>query len=788
MYKPEHIRPARLVSIACVCGLGCGLQNVVAAESKCLTTAELLVQLARDHALSQRGRQTAADVLHVKTLLRAAGRLDSSLTDAYVWLYELAALGGDEAEAAEALERLREVDPAHAGVFALWLDSVWRQAQTIEQRAARLEALLDQQLSDEQRSMVYARLARLAFERVDLAQARAYLEQARRLQPANPDAALLRLELVEPDAPPHVRLQAALHALAVNPAQVELSWRIGLLLDECGFAEQAATFYEHALAVHRATASGQAIPAQKLSQLSRNLLARGRVESALGRAYEAVYADPQQAESAIFLHWLFKHHNRQADAEELRRLLGIRFERISDPSESPVGEVAQAAWFYCFLDQQPERALVLAEAAAERAPGDVFATRVLGWAQALNQRAEDARRTLRPIADRDPYAAYQLAKLLREAGEEQAAEGLLRNLRFVPRAGPAFELLSELGLPSTATQPAARCLPEVADALADFDGELLEFARDSARFLWAEVTLENLSPAPGEPWWAVFTLANRADFPITLGPDWMVNPVFLLSFTSEGDRQRDYPHVMTVSLEQTRVLMPGETVRLRRTLNVGPLRSMSRRTPQQLQRVTLRAILDPERDERGQWRASLSGQQMRPVYFNRTPLRTGPEAFHALFRALSGESAGARFRAVELLAELLGEKQRADLKQPAYRPEPIPARRIYQTLLNGLGSESWELRVRTLDALQAAGLDAQMVRAAEACLEHPHWLVRLMAVRLLARQGRDFADTARRIAADDRDELVRDLAASYLQRWGVSQPASQPSEPNGVPRRRPGGR
>ncbi|HUU95984.1 MAG TPA: HEAT repeat domain-containing protein, partial [Phycisphaerae bacterium] len=135
-----------------------------------------------------------------------------------------------------------------------------------------------------------------------------------------------------------------------------------------------------------------------------------------------------------------------------------------------------------------------------------------------------------------------------------------------------------------------------------------------------------------------------------------------------------------------------------------------------------------------------------------------------------------------------GEKQRADLKPPVYRPEPIPARRIYQTLLNGLGSESWELRVRTLDALQAAGLDAQMVRAAEACLEHPHWLVRLMAVRLLARQGRDFADTARRIAADDQDELVRDLAASYLQRWGVSQPASQPSEPNGVPRRRPGGR
>jgi tetratricopeptide (TPR) repeat protein len=752
------------------------LPNAVAGESQCLSTPELLVQLARDHALSQRGQQTAADVLHVKTLLRAAGRLDPGLADTYVWLYELAALAGDEAEATEALERLREADPAHTGVFTLWLDGGWRQAHTVEQRVAWLEALLDRQLPDEQRAMVYARLARLAFERVDLAQARAHLKEAQRLQPASPDAALLKLEMVEPDAPAHVRLQAALQALAVNPAQVELSWRIGLLLDECGFAEQAGTFYEHALAVHGATVPGQPVPAHKLLQLSRNLLARGRVEGALGRAFEAVSADPQQAESAIFLHWLLRHRGRKADAERLRELLGVRFGGIADPNESPVGELAQAAWFYCVVDEQPERALTLAEAAAERAPGDVFATRVLGWAQVLNQRAEEARGTLKPIADRDCYAAYQLAKLLREAGEQQAAEELLQDLTFVPRAGPAFELLSELGLPGAATQPAARCLPEVAAALAGFDGGLLEFAREPARFLKAEVTLENLSPAPGEPWRAVFTLSNRAGFPITLGPEWMVNPVFLLSFTAEGDRQRNYANLMTVSLEQTRVLMPGEKVHRRRTLDVGPLRSMSRRTPQQLQHVTLRVLLDPEQDERGRWRVGPSGQRLRPVYFSRMPARTGPEAFHALFRALSGESPAARFRAIELLAELLGEKQRADLKRPAYRPEPIPARRIYQTLLNALGSESWELRVRTLDALQVAGLDAQMVRAAELCLEHPHWLVRLMAVRLLARQGPAFADTVRRIAAEDEDELVRDLAASYLQRWDASQPASRPSE------------
>jgi hypothetical protein len=36
---------------------------------------------------------------------------------------------------------------------------------------------------------------------------------------------------------------------------------------------------------------------------------------------------------------------------------------------------------------------------------------------------------------------------------------------------------------------------------------------------------------------------------------------------------------------------------------------------------------------------------------------------------------------------------------------------------------------------------------------------------LLARQGKAFADTARRIAAEDPDELVRDMARSYAERW-----------------------
>lgn len=84
-------------------------------------------------------------------------------------------------------------------------------------------------------------------------------------------------------------------------------------------------------------------------------------------------------------------------------------------------------------------------------------------------------------------------------------------------------------------------------------------------------------------------------------------------------------------------------------------------------------------------------------------------------------------------------------------------------MLNLLGSESWELRVRTLEAVQVVGLDRPTAAAVEECLGHQHWLVRMMALRVLARQGAGFAERAASVARNDPDELVRAFAQSYVE-------------------------
>jgi len=737
------------------------------------STAELLVDRARDHGLLRAGRQTPADVLHLQTLLRAALRLEPNRTDALTWLYELAALAGDPDRAAAALSELVAADAHNQSAFALWLASGPPDVQTVEQRIAWLESRLEEPgVQPWAAALIHVHLARLALQRADLDESRRRIARAQELYPACPEAAFAALQ-AHADAPPLEHLRLALRALESNPGDAELAWRIGTRLDELGQYEPAARFYRHALDRQATTGPGERRPAPLLLQFSRNAVLRGDDQGALDYARLAAEGRGRSLEPLLYSYWLAGHYGQSQLAAQAADGLGQACAAIRRPDLFVLEQVAQAAWFYCTVRPDAPRALELARYAATQAPDDPFVTRVLGWAQALNGQGQEARQTLAPIASRDPYAAYQLVRLLRDAGESDAAEDVLRRLEVIPPVGHARDLLDELGLPAVTTRPAAAPAHVVQPILEGFQAAVLDFFADPGERLRAEITLDDVNGLPGEPWRATLALTNRADYPIWLGAEGLVNPVFLLSFTVEGDRRREYPALLQISVDRVRVLLPGESVRVRQTLDVGPLSQVARQTPQQLQRITLTALLDPVRGPDGAWRPGPVGQALPALSFLRLPARTGAEAWHATFAALASGSPAERFDAVERMAELLGEAQRHRRSPLNYRPEPLPEDRVHQALLAALSSESWELRARTLDALQVAGLDAALVAAVQENLKHPHWLVRLLALRLLARQGEAFAATARRIVTEDEDELVRAAARSTLMSW--ERPASQPT-------------
>ncbi len=763
---------ARITAVALLAGSAPAVDDVV---NPALSTPRFLVDLARDAVTTGRGAVDDASVLQARVLYAAAARLDPQLPDAFLGLYECESLRGRPESAAAALDKLLNVDSSHALAFERWLDAGVSGAQTLElQRDWLAQTLRQRDLGDGRKAVVHLRLAANALRRMEPDEARLQLDRALAFDADQPDGLRMRAQLLTARAPPQVQVRTVLAALRTSPGRIEDAWLAGTLLDAYGFSEQASRFFEHALEVIQLSHPGAALPTDYQLDLVRNLAGLGRLDEAEARCRAAIAADPGAIHARLQLHWLLNKAGKIDEANALGVQLRRAFLDLTDLDRASVADVAQAAWFFAGVDPQPGAALRFAENAVRRAPEDGFARRALGWAQAMNGRVNEAAATLAPLAADDALAAYQLARIRLDAGDSAGAKRIVGQIARVPSCGPGADLLASLGIPEARPQPAPRRYPEIADALTDFDASVLEFHRDPKRFLAADLKIENSALAPGEPWWAVVTLTNRASFPITLGPGWMVNPTVVLSFDVHGDRDRSYPALFLLSLDRVRVLRPGESARVRQTLNVGPLRRLSRLATQQLLRVTAHAILDPQQAPDGSWAPSATGQRMAAVAFNRLPLRAA-EVPALLEAARSGPGAD-RFRAIEVLADVLGESQRARLHRLSYEPEPVPEGPISEVLLAALQSDDPEERARVLDALHVVGLDQRTLDAVRRCLRNKHWLVRLLAARLLAeREGAAFSRSASALAREDADDLVRELCESYLARWNTA--ASQPAAP-----------
>ncbi|MEW6252048.1 MAG: hypothetical protein AB1716_15520, partial [Planctomycetota bacterium] len=435
-----------------------------AGHNEPLTTAELLVAAAQDYALALSGRQTAADVQHVRALLRAAVRVDPKQGEAFTWLYELATLEGDEAAAAQALNGLLAAEPTHEGAFALWLAAGLRTQQTHEQRVEWLTQVAATRRPDPLRAMVHVRLARQFLERMDTAAAERELQKALALEPASIEARTLAYEVLEPTAPVADRLRAALRVVEVSPLAIEPVWHAAVLLDEYGFNEQAWRFFEYAQSVFQRINVNAALPPAFLLDMARNRLAVDDVEHATELARHASLASgPLGAEAGMLLYYLLVRQGLLRQGEDVRGLLARDFAAVTDPREHSAAMVAQAAWYYCWLDEQPQRALMLARAAAERAPRDPFVQRVLGWALALNLKVDEARAVLAPLAERDLHAAYRLARTELDNNDLAAARRILAAVDPRPTGGLAHDLAAMLELEMNAREArAARAPPTTA--------------------------------------------------------------------------------------------------------------------------------------------------------------------------------------------------------------------------------------------------------------------------------------------------------------------------------------
>jgi len=734
-----------------------------------LDTAGEFVSAARDLGLRVAGRQTPGDVLEIRALLEAATRIRPEASEPWMWTYELAMLRGDAEAATAAIDKLLETDPANESVWRLWVGQIPAAANTIEGRARRLTERLAKSPPPPLAGLIHVALARVALERLDPDGARQHFEEAAARCPDCPEVALLAMELMSPTGAPLERLRTTLNALRLHPLQPELAWDAGAILDEAGFADEALRFYEYAQSI--AGESGQPLPMTnfRMLQLSYNALGRGDVRAAIDFGLRSARQLANSLEPLFYLFWLTDRYVGREQANAIAAQARRYFERMDNPAAWPANLVAQAAWYYATIEIDPPRALSLIQSVLEREGSDPFVRRVHGWALSINGQLEEAAAVLEPLRREDPYAAVRLAMNRRAVGDDAGAQQILAGLERIPPVGPARDLLDKQGLPAAASQPAAERQPRIAQALEEFGTERLEFHREPGKYVEATIRPLRSAVEPGEPWMFEFALTNRGPFVVSLGPGGMINPVFLVSVTLDGDKKLTFAHLVTVSVDRKCVLQPAERVSAVQQIDFGALRTTLDQTPQRLWRATVTATLDPVQAPDGTWDRSPLGQALGPVYLNRAPAGVTDQAWHARFSQLTGDSPHARLLALEQIGLLLGEAQRARLGRLSYEARAIPEQRVAAVLRASLESADWEIRARTLMALSHAGLDQALVDAVRGRLHDDHWAVRLLALRLLGRLGAGFAPDAKRIADEDTDPLVQSFAALLADR--LDQPA-----------------
>lgn len=768
------------------------------------STGELLMDEARSRALACGEEVPASEQACIAALLDAAVRVEPGLVAAHAWRYELASFANQPDAARDALQAILVADPNHETAFAAWLDERAPDVQRVEQRLAWLDKLRAKERSPYQEALLRAHLARIHWLRGDAAEAEKLVRAALNLCPASPEALQVRFDLAlfraqggDQEAE-RAALEAGLAVLRLRPLDGMLAWRAGLSADENGLPTTAARFYDHARLLERRN-PGQLPPDTHLV-LSRNALARGDADDALREAQLATHAMRGTYAPYFHLHWLLSVRDADA-AGTLADELGGAFARLQDPSSAPARAVAEAAWYHVWIEVQPQRALALAEAAAGRLDDDAFAARVLAWAKYRNGDIDGALAEALTLAEFDPFAAGLAALIQRGRGNDAAAAELLALDVWTNYVGAALVLRDAAYHPAAtqrfvaATQPATQPVQDpdavraafgivlspdagVAEVFREWDFGALDFAREPEQFVSAEMVMDDRNPSVGEPWRVTFRVRNIGRRPITLGPDWMVNPVFLLSVRVDGPELEQFPEVYSVSLDRKRMLRPNEFVELERTIDVGGIARAHERWPQHLVGVTVNAVFDPVQRANGEWASSLPTVRVRPLTFARSPANVDASAWHLRFERLRGSHKAATFSSLAALGQLLGEAQRFALEPDAlpYRPRSIPTRKVIEALRGAVAAGDADVRVHALEALHAAGLNRALLAAAQGCIEHPSWVVRLAAARQVSRLGDAALPTLRALADRDQDATVRAVARRLVEELAPEAAVTQPAE------------
>lgn len=700
-----------------------------------LPTGAWLVDLGRDYPRTPQSGVSDADAEITLLYMQAAGRVDPALAEARLWQYDmLVALNRPDA-AREALASYVRLAPADIAAHLTWVSLEIERLQTAESRADFCTRhLATPGLPGKVASDLHRRLAEFHWSRGERDQALSAANAALDAYELNFVARQL-LEQIQPPQEPSrtAELDGLLLALSAGPNDPYLARAAADELMRLNLPEPAARLYAHAA---------------KVLQL---FDPHGDLAQALADHATALYADGRESEA---------REQIEASARQWKLLLE-RHAGDLDPALT-----AQMAWFFAFHEPQAGEAERLARLARTQEPDLIVARRALGSALRQLNRLDEARTELSDIAGQDVAAAAELVLALSAAGDKEQAAQVLGRAATQPADPDGYLALARAADRAGVAPPAREPIPaEAARTAKAFPWQVLDYPLHPDKYVSLKLDVPRKELPPGEPWLLTVRLRNTGPFPITVGPGMMLLPDLLVGVETRGDRPRTTGPTLRFSLDRTPRLMPGESVEVTHTIDLGVIRSGMIGTPQMAHEVTVNAVLSPISfiDEQGQEiiAPAVGGLLAPPLEFRRLSFEPTADNLRELVAGLQSAEVMDRIRSLEVLTMLLAEHQHLRSGTLKYEARPIDAPGIQALILGMAKDADWQVRARLAECLRWIGLDAAGRSTGNDLLNDAHWLVRGLAMRVFADHYRAKAQPVlSQAAAEDSDEWVRRLAAA----------------------------
>jgi tetratricopeptide (TPR) repeat protein len=738
-----------------------------------------LVDVGRDYALSLRHAPADADADYIIAFMRAAARVDPSLAEPHLWLFDLYQRTGQEDKARLALREYVRRDRQDLVARLQLVALEYEARQSAEDRQGFCEALLGApDLPVEVASDLHRRLGNLLATRGDTDGARKHFQIAVDLVPGNVLARRAMLELAGEQATEGQRVEAALAALAANPWDVDSLWELSVYLDSLSMESSAWDFYARAIAAWPSVAR-EAPPLQLWLDYAQSLADGGQSQEALTIAKRAVLADT----TSLPARWLVVELARRLGDGELAEQQNMEIESVYDQIGTQVvqlkdyDQAAQIVWYYTVVWPDPQRAepyVALLSTSPGRTP-DI--RRALGYAYLAAGKYDEALIELRIMADECPWAGLGIGRALLAKGETEQAIEALRKAATLRCSGPAYQQIIALLDEQATTRPTPPDHPRVRELLEQFDRRKFDFFESPQKYLQLTAQPARQAYAVGQPMAITIRLANIGPFNVTLGDGLMVSPIVRVIVTLPSEKTYGPSGEFMLSLNRTLVLSPGQYVEVPTRLDVGPVRAQLATAPLQDSTVLVDMLLAPVqvRSDAGiSWTHEPGGFAVAGCQIRRLALDVSTAHVESLLR-VAGVPGPDQIAAAEELAAFYGERaRRAATGWPMADPDRLEPR-MTDVLADTLRTSAWPVRCHLLEAMRWHPLAGKLAQAAADQLQAADWPVRMMAVRLFAMQhGKKFLPVLEHLSANDGDALVRDLADAVRRTF--SMPATAPAD------------